>query len=207
MSNNVVNNLKSTINEGFKIGWPNEAEIFSKIVSFCLDKWEKENFPQTINYNCSELANYLNLSSAESARNAFDYFQSKIGFIIEIESHYICEIIGDPANPDEIREISIKDGYPRKSSNSFFAGRSVLWNGKNGEETIDITLFKEFLERVKNEDLDIFWINIFTPYNYNDQKLFEWLETEKSVFALNANEPRKEVRLECQNGKIKILKK
>ena len=197
----VVANLFGAICAGIEKGWPDEAETFSGIVLFCLNEWIKKDLPEKITFRHSELADYLNLSDAEGAKDAFECFGNKIDFTIKHASHYIFEIIGDPACPDEIKEVSIKDrpelfaGSDNYVDYKLFTSQEMSWNdkSKDGKVTLTINSNDELCERIRDEDLSSFQIKLTTPYLYDGKDIMEWWKTGKTAYQKNADEPHKEI--------------
>lgn len=197
-SYNIVRALRDGICEGIKKGWPDEAEGFSGVVVFCLEKWANENFPEEITFRFSELAEFLGLPDAENAKEMLERFIHKIVIHFEYESNYVFEIIGDLDCPDEIKKVSIKDkpelfdGNKVTSNIPLFLDWLSRWNktDKDGEATITIYKEDELRERIINEDLSNFKIELTTPYLYDGKDIMEWWETGKTIYQKNADEQR-----------------
>lgn len=204
-SYNIVCALRDGICEGIEKGWPDEAEGFSGVVVFCLGKWAKKNIPKKITVRFSELAEFLGLPDAESAQETFRRFNHKIKINFEYESNYVFEIIGDPDCPDEIKKVSIKDkpelfdGNKITSNTPLFYESDYVWNQKDKDGEVTITIYgkDELGERIINEDLSSFKIELVTPYLYDGKDIMEWWETGKTAYQKNADEPHKEITVKC----------
>lgn len=191
IKNNAVKNLYFGIRDGLKKGWPNEADNFSTIVLFLFNKWETENFPERIQFRFSELAQDL-IMDTENAAYVLSRFRDKVNIWIRYRSKYAFEIIGDPACPDEIKKVPIKDEEECLCDCGLFSSLSISnWDdiNKDGEAIIAISYSDELRESVRDEDLSILQIELFTPNIFDGNDMLEWLETGKTIYSKNAGEP------------------
>ena len=214
-SYNIVRALRDGICGGIKKGWPDEAEEFSGIVIFCLTKWAKKNIPEKITFRFSELAEFLGLPDAESAQETFRRFSNKININFEYESNYVFEIIGDPGCPDEIKTVSIKDKpelFDRNEATCnipLFYERHYVWDQKDKDGAVTITIYEkdELNERIINEDLSSFKIELVTPYNFHIEDInnFDMLDIffeNENCYQTNADERHIEVTVTVKMNEV-----
>ena len=196
IKNKAVKSLYFAIREGLKKGWPDEADAFSTIVLLYLDKWEKDNFPEKISFRFSELASEL-LTDAENAAAIHKCFRDKINIWIALTSNYTY-VVDDSEFPRELKKVPNEDELGGEIEFGLFLGSRVAWGDKDGEATITINYEDELRERIIDEDLSNFKIELSTPYIYDGNELIEWFETGKTAYQINVDEPHKKIAVKYE---------